>query len=410
MLKWFILSIVIAATGSFLLTETADRRSFGELMVRAAIADQAKSPGSRCPLSQDYIDVADLNLIAICSEYGLAAYDAARRYPTTAPKVFALYGQDQTFRAILDRYGHQVIPVVAHYVEHGSVRYQLRQTLGEAVQQLWEGKQPNWDPHKLSPEQIGLIAINQIDAQGQELLAEFEIVDGVAKRKPMTTAFLESKDFFFGHIQNLENVLVRGERLPTWKELGNAAIDTTVIVGGVGALGKISSFAEEAQISGAALEEGSAALVLEGAVDAIGTATRTTLLVGSIAVPVLVMTRPTLLVSGGGWIAEQLGYNRTIGTFVAYFIILGTMIALMRFLWLVVRPFLRLALMLLGPRRTRCSVTRDAGRCDTGIVRPKQMVDLSNSRAAQALEIDTCYSPQISLTNLRFQRGFTAFG
>jgi hypothetical protein len=375
MLKWFILSVVMAATGSFFLTEVADRRPFGELMVRAVIADQAKSPGSRCPLSQDYIDVADLNLIAICSEYGLAAYDAARRYPTTGPRVFALYGQDQTFRAILDRYGHQVIPVVAHYVENGSVRYQLRQRLGEAMQRLWEGKQPNWDQPKLSPEQIGLIAINQIDAQGQELLAEFEIVDGMAKRKPMTTAFLESKYFFFGRIQNLEKIIVRGERLPTWKELGNAAIDTTVIVGGVGALGKISSFAEEAQIGGAALEEGSAALVLEGAFDAIGTATRTTLLVGSIAVPILVMTRPSLLVSGGGWIAEQLGYNRTIGTFVAYFIILATMIALMRFMLLWMRPFVRLVLMLLGRRRARRSGTRDAGRLDTGIVRLTQILE-----------------------------------
>jgi len=361
MLKWLVLSVAITVIGSFILTEAADQRPFGEVMMRAAIADQAKSPGAKCPLSQEYIDGADLNLIAICSEYGLAAYDAARRYPTTGPKVFALYGKDQTFHAILDRYGHQVIPVVAYYVENGSSMYQLRQMLGEAMQQLWAGERPTWDLAKLTPEQIGLVAINQIGVQGQELLAEFEIVDGIAKRKPMATAFLESKDFFFGGIENLEKTIVRGERSPTWKELGNAAIDTTIIVGGAGALGKISVFGKEARIGGAALEEGSAPLLLEGTYDAIATATKTTLLVGSIAIPVLVIARPSLLVSAGGWIAEQLGYNRTIGIFVASFIILLTVIAiafpLIRFMLLVVRPSVRLGLILLRRRRVRRSVS-----------------------------------------------------
>jgi hypothetical protein len=194
--------------------------------------------------------------------------------------VFAVYGKDPTFRAILDRYGHQVIPVVTYYVENGSVRYQIRQKLAEAVQQLWAGQRPSLDPNNLTPEQVGLIAINQIDAQGHELLAEFEIVDGVANRKPMATAFLEAKDFFFGDIENLETILVRGERLPTWKELGDAAIDATVVVGGVGALGKLSIFAREARIGGAVVEKSSARLMLEGAYDAIGTATKATWRVG----------------------------------------------------------------------------------------------------------------------------------
>ena len=368
MLKWFVLPVAITAIGSFILTEAADQRPFGEVMVRAAIAGQAKSPGAKCPLSQEYIDEADLNLIEICSEYGLAAYDAARRYPTAGPKVFALYGKDQTFHAILDRYGHRVIPVVAYYVENGSSMYRLRQTIGEAMQQIWAGQRPSWDLAKLTPEQIGLIAINQIDVQGQEILAEFEIVNGIAKRKPMATAFLESKDFFFGGIESLEKTIVRGERSPTWKELGNAAIDTTIVLGGVGALGKISVLSKEARIGDAALEEGAALeggsrapLMLEGTYDAIVTATKTTLLVGSIAIPVLVIARPSLLGSGGGWIAEQLGYNRTIGIFVAYFLMLGTLIAiafpLIRFMLMVTRPFVRLGLMLLRRRRGRRSVS-----------------------------------------------------
>ena len=163
MLKWLALLVAVTTIGSFILTEATDQRPFEEIMARAAIADQARSPGAKCPLSKEYIDGADLNLIAICSEYGLAAYDAARRYPTTGAKVFALYGKVQTFDVILDRYGHQVIPIVAYYVENGSSMYRLRQTLGEAMQQLRAGQRPSWDPAKLTPEQIGLIAINQID-------------------------------------------------------------------------------------------------------------------------------------------------------------------------------------------------------------------------------------------------------
>jgi hypothetical protein len=98
MLKWLFLSVTITAISSFVLAETADQRPFGEVMARAAIVDQAKSPSAKCPLSREYLNETDLSLIAICSEFGLVAHDAARRYPTSGPKVFALYGKDQTMR------------------------------------------------------------------------------------------------------------------------------------------------------------------------------------------------------------------------------------------------------------------------------------------------------------------------
>jgi hypothetical protein len=222
MTKLFILSVTIAAIGSLLLTEAADRRPFEELMQRAVISDQAKSFGANCPLSQEYIDKADLSLLAICSEHGVDAYFAARRYPVSGPKIFALYGKDQTFSAILDRYGHQIIPVVAFYVENGSLVYQYRQALGEVFRRMWAGQRPSWEPDRITPEQIGLIVINQIDVRGQEMLAEFEIVDGAARRKPIASAFLETKDFLFGGIDNLETILIRGEHLPTRGDLGDS--------------------------------------------------------------------------------------------------------------------------------------------------------------------------------------------
>jgi hypothetical protein len=118
----------------------SDGRGFEELAVRAAIAEEVRVPGTKCPLSPEYVDTAEIRLLSICLKYGFSAYQAARRYPETSAKVLTLYGEDETFQKILDRFGHEVIPVVAYFVEHGSRELQLRQAVGEAVQQMWEGK------------------------------------------------------------------------------------------------------------------------------------------------------------------------------------------------------------------------------------------------------------------------------
>jgi len=77
---------------------------------------------------------------------------------------------------------HEVIPVVASFVEHGSREFQFRQAAGEAMQQIWEGRKPKWQPANLTREQIGLIAIYHLQRRGHEMLAELEIVDGTAIR------------------------------------------------------------------------------------------------------------------------------------------------------------------------------------------------------------------------------------
>src|SRR5713101_1065707 len=117
MFKTFVMPLGIAALIAALLTMASDRRGFEELAVRAAIADNARAQGTKCPLSPDYTDKADIGLLSICLKYGLHAYEAAQRYPATAAKVFAVYGEEETFQKVLDRYGHQVIPVVAYFVE-----------------------------------------------------------------------------------------------------------------------------------------------------------------------------------------------------------------------------------------------------------------------------------------------------
>jgi len=372
MFKTFVMPLGIAALIAALLTMASDRRGFEELAVRAAIADDARAQGSKCPLSQEYTDKADIGLLSICLKYGLSAYEAARRYPATAAKMFAVYGEDETFQMVLDRYGHPVIPVIAFFVEHGSREFQIRQAVGDALQQMWDGKKPKWKLADITREQIGLIAIYRLAARGNEMLAEFEIVDGTAKRKPMTRLMLGLKDLLLGGVGDVETILVRGERLPSWKEVGFAALDVTIVAGGFGAAAKaarlgvgtaetIEKSAVRLGTEGAAAEKNTMRLAAaegtaennvirvsaEGAYEAISTVGKTGMFVAPIAFAYVAITRPQLIASAGGWVAEQFGSNRFVGIFAVYLI--GTLLVLqfLRPLWWCVRtvgkPIFRLA-------------------------------------------------------------------
>jgi hypothetical protein len=317
MSKRSLLTLVGAFVAAVLITAFADRRPFEELAERVTIAEQASAPGAKCPLSRQYINESDLNLLRVCLKYGLGAYDAAQRYPHSAEKVFAVYGEDPTFQTVLDQYGHQVIPVVAYFVENGSFELQARQALGEILQQLWSGQRPNWTAAKLTREQIGLIAIDEIAARGHEILAQFEIVDGIAKPKPITGFILEAKQFFLGGVGDLEKVLVRGERLPTWKEGGVAALDVTVVLGGVGAFAKVARVGREALV-----EKGALRLGIEGAYGTVSAVGRAGWGIAPYALLYVAVTRPMLILSLAGWVAEQLGFNPIVGIFAVSFVVI----------------------------------------------------------------------------------------
>ncbi len=370
MFKTFVMPVVFATLIAVALALVSDRRGFEELAIRAAMAEEARATDTKCPLSPEYTDTADIRLLSICLRYGLGAYQAARRYPETSAKVFAVYGEDETFQKILDRLGHQVIPVVAYFVEHGSREFQFRQAAGEAMQQIWEGRKPKWQPANITREQIGLIAIYHLERRGHEMLAEFEIVDGTAIRKPMRRFFFGLKDLLLGGLEDIETILVRGERLPTWKEVGFAALDVTIIAGGVGAVAKAARLGigtAEAVEKGAvrlaaegAAEKNSVRLVAEsaagnnairvaaeGAYEAISAVGKTGVLVAPMAFAYLAITRPQLVASAGGWIAERLGGNRMTGIFAVYLIGVFLVLQLLRpFLWcgrIVGKPIFRLA-------------------------------------------------------------------
>jgi hypothetical protein len=322
--KRFILSLVVAFVGTVLVTAGGDGRTFEEKAERATIAEQANAPGTKCPLSGQRIDDADLGLLKLCIRYGLSAYEAAQRYPNSAAKVFAVYGEDEAFQKVLDQYGHQVIPVIAYFVENGSLKFQVRQALGEILDQVWAGERPKWELAKLTREQIGLIAIYEIATRGHEVLAEFEIVDGVAKPKPVTGLILETKQFLLGGVGDLEKIMVRGERLPTWNELGLAGLDATILAGGVGAFARVARVGGEAVV-----EKSTGRLMAEGAFETVGVVGKT---IGRVApyAPYaflyIMVTHPMLILPFAGWVAEQFEINQYVGIFVVSFI--GMLLAL----------------------------------------------------------------------------------
>jgi hypothetical protein len=351
-----IVPLMFAALAAAGLALVSDRRGFEELAVRAAIAEELRAAGAKCPLSSTLIDTSDIGQLGICRKYGLGAYLAARRYPRSAAQVFAVYGDDETFQKILDRFGHPVIPVVAYFVENGSWEFQYRQAAGEAVQQIWEGKKPKWQPAHITREQVGLIAIYQLERRGHEMLAEFEIVDGTAVRKPVTRVLLGVKDLLLGSLDDIETILVRGERLPTWKEVGFAALDVTIIAGAVGAAAKATRFgigaAETVEKNAArAAAEGVAGnnvrAAAAGAYEAITAVGKAGVVVAPYAFVYVAVTRPQLVASAGGWVADRLGFDRIYGIFAVYLVGIFLVLQVLRpLLWcgrILGKPFIGLA-------------------------------------------------------------------
>jgi hypothetical protein len=306
-------SLLLATLAAGVSTAATDWRDFRGLAARTAIADEAAKPGSNCPLSKAYIDALDLDVLSICVRYGWPAMDAAQRYPALASKVFGLYGEDPTFRSVFDRHGHQVIPVVGYFLENGSTRYRVNTTVQGAIQQISQGQMPTWGDAPTG-EQMGFMAVQELEERGAELLAEFEIVDGRAKRKPIQATVLGTKNFLLGGIHKVETIWTRGGS-PTWKDYGGAVLDVAVVAGGVGLLAKEARAAEVAvgRTSPRVVAANATRILRNVGMVATGP-------VGNLAVLYVVLTHPTLIGSAVGWVAEQLGLNGPVCIFFAYFL------------------------------------------------------------------------------------------
>jgi hypothetical protein len=111
-----------------------------------------------------------------------------------------------------------------------------------------------------------------------------------------------------------KKILVRGERLPTWEEVGLAGLDLTVVVGAVGSFAKIARAGR-----GTVIEKSAGRVMVEGALATVTTVGRAGRRIAPLALVYVAVTRPELIASIGGWIAEQLGLSRMVGIFAVYF-------------------------------------------------------------------------------------------
>lgn len=349
-LRYLALGAVLASLLLTLRFETTGGLDFDLDVEHAALHAQAAADGSRCPLSDAELRRMPAWLLAACASGGLAWHEAAMRYPADAENAFRVYRGEPEFADLFDRLGHPSIPVIAYFVRNGSTLYRVNETVGQGLSRLWNEGRLGFGPAELTPEQYGLIAIHELDRRGHEMLSEFEIVDGVAVRKPLTRTLLGAKNLFFGGVVELESVLARGERLPSWGEVGWAALDVAIVTGGVGAAAKV---VRVGRAPAAAMARGAhlrAAGV--GAARSLATVGKAAGVAAAIAVPYVAVTRPHLFASAGGWLAEQAGLPRWAGVFAAY-----AMLAMVA-AWLIglvirpLRPILRLVRRVFAQPRT----------------------------------------------------------
>lgn len=324
---------IVALSAAALMTlrwETTAPSSFETEIQHAALTSELQRAPDNCPLSDEAIAREQAWVLAACLSGGLGWHEAAHRYGDDAANVFHIYGAEDEFGAIFERYGHPVVPVIAYFVRNGSTQYLLGETFSQGMSRLWNEGRIGVGFADLSPEQYGLIAVHELGRRGHEMLAEFEIVDGIAARKPMTRMMLGAKDLVFGGASDLETVLVRGERLPSWSEVGWATLDATIVVGGFGAAAKMLQAARLPTMA-AARGAGRVAYLRaagSGAARSIAAVGRAAGVAAAVAIPYVAITRPHLVASAGGWLAEQAGLPRWAGAFAVY----STMLLIVAFL------------------------------------------------------------------------------
>ena len=301
--------------------EISERVDFEGAVVRAGLAEEIRRDPTRCPLSQEAIDGAETWVLAACAQGGLGWFEAGRRYGEDAAKVFLVYGQDPGFGDVFDRLGHPVVPVVAYFVRNGSTQYLLQETVGQGLSRLWNDGEIGIGMAELTPEQYGLIAIDELAGRGHEMLSEFEIVNGVAVRKQFTRTLLGAKNIVFGGISDLERVIARGERLPSWSEMGWATADALIVVGGIGATVKALRAAKApAAVAGrSASRLATLRTAGRGAVQSLSAVGRAAGVASLVALPYIAITHPELVTGAAGWLAEQAGMPAWLGVFAVYF-------------------------------------------------------------------------------------------
>lgn len=335
MRKRYVAGLVLALASIVTLDwARVDRPGIEEQIARSVIEERIRSDATRCPLGREALARSPSWLLAACADGGPGWYEAAARYGDAAARVYLVYGAEPVLADIFERFGHPVVPVIAYFMDNGSTQYRIGETIGGGLARFIDNGPAKPDPAALTPEQYGLLAIEELGRRGHEMLSEFEVVDGVAVRRPFTRALLGAKNLLFGGMTDVERVLARGERLPSWSEIGWAALDAAILVGGVGAATKTLRAARlPAQAAGrvtarAATLRAAGAGVTRSLV-AVGRAAGVT---AALALPYVAITRPHLVSSAAGWLAERAGLPVWSGVLTVWLAIAALLAAIVRWM------------------------------------------------------------------------------
>lgn len=306
------------------------------------VADIAmRSTGEQtCPLSVAALSSAtDLQLRA-CAEDGLMGYIAATQYPANGT-VFEAYANTPVFHEVLDRYGPQVVPVVAYFMEHGSKMMRAQATLAELWSQLKRGGDISITPIELSPEQYGLMALLAIQKEGNGFLTEFTFLeDGSVARVQTERIWAILKDTLSGGLINLEIKMRRGERV-TFRDGAMAALDGFVLAGpltkgarlliGLREVEELSIVSKDATIADRAAMSWDTLTATSRTV--IGKAWATAKYGAPFAVVYVAVTHPSLISSGGKFVARLMRIPEWVGAVSAWSIVGAITSPILMTLW-----------------------------------------------------------------------------
>ena len=265
----------------------------------------------------------------------LKAQAALRLQPERAARVFALFGPEPDFMAVLETYGDSVLLPIEFFLDNEIAALSL-------ARRLWPGDGDRQPP---SAEERGWQAVQYIREEGHGFLGQFVVdADGRVQWLQSERVLEGLGQFFAGGIRRLESRYRSGEAIEA-ADVGWAMVDAVAVVGAVQLL-RIGKLATTAARSGDAASQASRFAVRLARAGQVGANVASRLkwpaLLGA---GYLAMTHPALLgdvfSTVGGW----LGLSPELAVFGGWAILLLIVLTLAS--WLL-RPLAALCLWLLG--------------------------------------------------------------
>ena len=248
-MKTLYLALLLALSGSLAIVGFASTRSLDERLLHLQAARQY--PSYAAVLAGQPVEIQALMLdYAGDTILGTKAALTLIRHPVMAQEVFALYGDQPDFQAVLKEYGEHVVPPIHYFLSNDVLTLQLAQRAGsaarsatQAVRRLW-GREPASEqaeaagsaddaPVQAESSRVdrGWAAVQFIQREGHDFLGQFVLDSQGEVSWLQTERVLESlNSFFAGGVRALEARVRRDEPIG-WADAGSAALDVAVGVG-----------------------------------------------------------------------------------------------------------------------------------------------------------------------------------